>query len=556
LKNYVNITRHFRDPDAAPTTAAALGMRRAMGLPPGVRDWSSLLPVGATLPVVLVAATRTGKSTELLHQAVHLRQSNRFAVYASAAAIVDDFEAGLEREERDEYVRWQNSAEPLELFVDAVDELHLRSRTLFDLLNQLGRKLDMTTRRVRLILSARPGAWTPGSTQKLKDVARLDEDAQPLVVTFEPLDDLALEQLALAAGVVDPDAFVNALAAEELQSLWEIRPEDVRYLADMWKAGQKFDRWSQLLRSLVDQSSYETEPERARKRMLSSQATHQGLQRIAAAMLLTKLPQVTVPTVAGIATAVSSRRLFDDWATGAVLELFECHLLVHKGKDAEAAQLPVGPLYYSLAAQWLATRVHRGADVEFVRDALLVRVFDEIHYRVPSLHQPIIGWLASELPAFRKLLLQDHPFVALYEGDPDALTDDEIRISLRALCSRLAAGQPDLGWPTQATVRKLARAAIEADVRALLHAYQSVHPMERRLESVFDHLLRLAVVGRYKSCVSLAVALMTDAGNPAAVRKQALKLVSRTGSAADRHMRWTQSFGPVARLSKVESALG
>lgn len=534
-QNYIEIVRHFREPENDPTSAVSSRMRRAMELEPKSKDWNALLPVGSILPVVLVAPSRTGKTLELQNEARRLRAANRFAVYASAPDIVDGFLDGLDQVELKEFERWEKTPEPLELFIDAVDELHLRSRTFQNLLRTLDRKIDMSTRRVRLIISSRTGTWTPGSTQQLADFARLDEDQKPQVVTFDPLDDLALGQLATAAGVSDVDEFLGALDSEEVSSLWELCPEDIEPLALMWKADRKFGKWRELLIDRVDRSTYEAEPGRARDRQLPTAATQEGLQRIAAAMLLAKLPQVSGPFVASVATAISSRRLFNDWTSAAVIELFENHLLVHKGKDAEAAQLPVGPLYYFLAASWLAKRVQHGQDVETIRDVLLVRIYDEDHYRIPTLHQAVVGWLASELPAFRKLLLDVHPAVALFEGDPDSLTDHEIRASLRVLCERLAGRATDPGLPTPATLRKLARPSVESDVHTLLVTYRRKLTYSQHLSTIFAHLLRIAIAGRYSSCVEVALNVMLDNQRSPDLRCLAIRLVSAAGSEKQRN---------------------
>jgi hypothetical protein len=53
------------------------------------------------------------------------------------------------------------------------------------------------------------------------------------------------------------------------------------------------------------------------------------------------------------------------------------------------------------------------------RDALLVRVFDEEHYRITAAHREVIGWVASEVPAFQAMLVGKHAHIVLYEGDPD-----------------------------------------------------------------------------------------------------------------------------------------
>jgi len=535
LETYVSITRHFRDDGTEPRSWLTRRMMRSSGVGAPL-DWDALLAVGATLPLVLVAPTRTGKSTELRHQASKLRRQGRCAVYADATAIVDGgLDGGLDGDDRAEYERWKRLPDHLVLFVDAIDELHLQKRQLQDLLRRLTRDIDIASRKVRFVLSSRTGTWTDFSTQRLGAFARLQGDDKPRVVTFEPIDDDALRQLARAAGVTDIDAFVRAFEDEEVGTLLELRPEDVRYLAKMWMEARRFGRWSDLLTSFVDASSHETEAGRAQSRLLTTLDARKGLRRIAAAMLLTKLPQITVPIVAGVATAISSRRLFDDWTSAKILELFENPLLVHKGKDLEAAQLPDGTLYHFLAAQWLADRVHAGQDVESIRDALLVKVFDETAYRIPAAHHAVVGWVASEVPAFRRMLLTEHPAVALYEGDTDKLTDGEIRTALQPLCAQLAAGLIPWLWPSPATARKLARPGVEADVQRLLADYaQRASAGDIGACTAVRHLLRLAAAGPFTSCLGDATKLALHPKLDAGVRSKAINVVAGTGTMLQR----------------------
>ena len=62
-------------------------------------------------------------------------------------------------------------------------------------------------------------------------------------------------------------------------------------------------------------------------------------------------------------------------------ELFGNGLFVHKGEAA--VQLPQGAFTYYLASRWLAERFRQGWRLDDLRDALLVRVFDDPRWRVP-----------------------------------------------------------------------------------------------------------------------------------------------------------------------------
>ena len=84
----------------------------------------------------------------------------------------------------------------------------------------------------------------------------------------------------------------------------------------------------------------------------------------------------------------------------------------------------------------------------------------------------LVGWVASEVPDLRKVLLDEDPIVLLYEGDPSRLGTEEIAMGLRKMAT-IAATSGDWPWPTPGTVRRLARPELQDAVLALLQAYRA-----------------------------------------------------------------------------------
>jgi hypothetical protein len=109
-------------------------------------------------PIVLLAPSGYGKSTEVLQQARRLRTEGVCAIAATAVAItVEGLREGLDAENRDRLDAWLRTTEPAILFVDAVDELALRQKNLGDLIRKLDAGIPFSQRTVQLVLT--PESW-------------------------------------------------------------------------------------------------------------------------------------------------------------------------------------------------------------------------------------------------------------------------------------------------------------------------------------------------------------------------------------------------------------
>lgn len=524
---YVPIIRQFRD--AAENVRAPHERRFWRSFPQRSRPivWEELCPVAGQTAVILLAPSGSGKSTEFEQQAQRLRSSGRRAVYCAAADVAEfGFDEALSAQEADAFTAWRASTETLTLFVDAVDELYLRQRTIRDVLRRL-EKIDLATRNAQLVFSARNGSWSTDDTGHLKTFLRRigpEDDPKPRIVTFEPIDHAALRALVDASGIPDVDGFLSAFDADELDGLVDLRPCDVSLLVDYWKSGRGFGRWTDILEGFINASFDDPSRTRDRNQALTTADGRQALRRLAAASALMKVPHIGLPAHAAPLAAINSRRLFDDWTAGKLVELFENPLFIHKGTDA--VQLPQGALTHYLCARWIADRADNGWSTETLVDALFVKVFDDDRIHIPDAKRAVAGWVAPQVEAIRTTLIAYHPQVLLYEGDPARLEDGDVRTALTQLMKVIAAHGND-PMPTRATLKRLGRPAFEPHVCSLLRENSSVPAAQR-------HLLRFAEIAGYKSCLPDAKALALDRAIDSAVRCAAISLVGALGEAADK----------------------
>lgn len=521
--NYVDIVRSFEDIGEESPAPLLRRMRRQWSRP---LTWEQLLAKDAAAHVVLVAPSGSGKTTEMQAQARRLRGEGRHAIFASARSIVDHgFEDRLESEEdANALAAWRRTDDRAVIFLDGVDELVIDRRDFRSLIRRM-RQLPASLRQNwQLVLSARTGAWTGESYQLLANQTVGGSGNENIrEVKFEPLDEQAVRLLAESEGCRDIQGFMDALEEEELCDEIDLRPMDVAPLVRRWNEARTIGPWSRMLEEYQDAALAEVNSDRDRDRELTLDMGRLAARRVGAATLFMKTPFIAVPMGQASNEVVSGRLLFSDWRWRPLSELFESPLFVHKGR--EAVQLPQGPLPPYLAARWLADRWRGGRDARWLRDQVLVRVYGEMSYALPESRQAMVGWLASEVPAFRALLVEDFPEVVLYRGDPDRLGDDEVIGALeRVLVNIRHADEPV--WVARRTMRRLARPALEPQVVALLSAESS--------ETARGHLLEWASAGRYSRAVPIATRVAHDEHAASPIRCDAVELVASCGGEVDR----------------------
>ncbi|HVJ92669.1 MAG TPA: hypothetical protein VM580_22870, partial [Labilithrix sp.] len=186
--DYVPIVRHFRDTSQDPHPAAERRLLRDLR-PEDAETWSSLVAPGDATALVLLAASGTGKTTELTELVASLRARSQHAVWSDARSIVaEGFESSLTAENARAFSVWRAGTAHAVVVVDAVDEIHLDGRTMRDLARRLERGLDLGTRSVQLVLGVRNGAWSADYTWQLTNLLRQGTKAPKVrVVRFEPI---------------------------------------------------------------------------------------------------------------------------------------------------------------------------------------------------------------------------------------------------------------------------------------------------------------------------------------------------------------------------------
>lgn len=156
--DYVEIARHIRDlGDEVIFDATSRRLLRALDTD-GRLTLAKRLEDDKSEPLVLIAPSGTGKTTEFQRQARRLRSIGRTAVYSEALGIIASPEMDLDEDERVALADAISGQKRGVLFIDALDELQLRQRSLEELFRRLWREIDFTEHPLRLVFSARNSA--------------------------------------------------------------------------------------------------------------------------------------------------------------------------------------------------------------------------------------------------------------------------------------------------------------------------------------------------------------------------------------------------------------
>jgi hypothetical protein len=538
---YINVVRHVvaledTSERANLSIAARLFWGRDFGDKQTLQSHLDALPDRGAL--VLIAPPGAGKTVELRQLARRLRAAGKHAAFTEAVGFGAPVGVELDHDEVPA-LRDMLEAQSGVLIVDAIDELHLHRVGMSSLFRRLRRDVDFTNCAIRLVFSSRNAAWSRSAARELANHLRSVGVENPVHVRFDRLHLETIRTLALAYGETDIDGFMAEFVDQEFDELFELRPPDVKRLVRTRRAHGTLGNWSQAARNHLDAIFVEERPERSAAGFLTLEAARHGLQRVAAATLLSRQQHITLPTSLVDGAHLSSRKLFSDWPASAVSELFESPMFNHKGPNAEAVQLPPTRISHYLAAEWISERAFRGLEPEAIRQMLLVKVPWLPQFQIPSAYKAVAGWVCSGAPGFRRLLADEYPALVLYEGDPSCLSDVEIRQALGSLCKQIASRQWE-GWATPATFRQLARATLANDVKDLLALY-SYSP------SVSMHLLKWVELGRYRSCADLAL-MCAERSDEALARTLAVRaLCSAAPEERQQLLRFTTDQDPYVR---------
>ena len=532
--------------------------------------WSEYLPGSIGWPellehdrVVLLAEAGAGKTEEMRQQSKRLVEEGKFAFFVA----LDDLDRGpiddiLAPDDEKRFEEWKASADaPAWFFLDAVDELKLRQRSLERALRRLSKGLDGRLDRARVIVSCRPSDWRPlldtdtiqktlrlpdksarGSSEPSEEMflealrheyalstpeprEQQEDPHRNAVHTFAmlPMSDKQIERLAQQRGLQDVDEF---LAAVRRHGAWTFarRPLDLVALMETWTQSNSLGTREQQHETNVTTKLRE-DPARPGNDVLSEAKARDGAERLALALTLTRTRSIRSPEQALDADradgVLDPGGILPDWPAAERQALLRLALF-------DPATYGRVRFHHRSTEEYLAARRLRSLREKGMSTKALLRLLFATCYGVdvvfPSM-RPIAAWLALWDDAVRKTLIDREPETLLSLGDPESLDLDTRAQFLRKFATTYGRGRwRGLNVPI-AEVRRLADPKLAPVIRECWKAAKNDEVKELLIEMIWQ--------GPVDSCADLAREVAFDGSSTEHHRIAAIRALVACNRADD-----------------------
>ncbi|MEG3146746.1 hypothetical protein U1839_19005 [Sphingomonas sp. RT2P30] len=520
----VPVARHFRDIESSELSdPQQVSILSAWDLPTGA-DWEELLKSSR---IVILAEAGSGKTRELQERARRMSGDDKVAFFIPLEMLQDDDVPGILAMEPgllERFEAWKNDdARHAWFFLDAVDELKLRSGSLKTTLGRVSRALGEARRRTSVILASRPSDWRPVADLECfrkylpapEGAAEIPPDPQTAfiaafvddtpeerpasvaagerVVALLPLDKKQIRAFCEVEDVRDPEAFLRAIDSQDAWS-FAARPLDLLGLIDGWKIEgvlptRRVQHQRDAERSLRD------DPDRMDANLLTGEDALEGAERIALALALTGCRTIAVPEGAAFSeqAVLDAAQILPDWTPAKLAALLRRPIF------DPATYGRVRFHHRSIQEYLAASRLANLRASGLTARSLLRLCYSDLYGErvvIPSM-RPIVGWLALLDDDVRNEALEREPEVLILEGDPTSLSVDARRVLLDLYGALYGKG----GWRRLAMpiheLRRLANPDLAPDIRALWE-------QDIENEEIREFLLKLIWLGPIAECADIA----------------------------------------------------
>ncbi|MEG0214104.1 MAG: hypothetical protein RR679_14045 [Glutamicibacter sp.] len=483
--------------------------------------------------VVMLAEGGSGKTWLLQEAARRLRSERKAAFFLRLEHVVQDFEGAFDIGSHEDFEAWLASQEPGWVLLDSIDESRLRSSQDFErAVRRVAVKLAKALDRTHILMTGRPSAWRPRTDLDL--CGRLfplpeeragksghGQDKGPVfqVVRLEPLSSSQVEGFALARGIRAVRPFMEAIERADAGSFTQ-RPQDLDELVGFWTESGRVGSRLELMTASVQRRLLDSQ-DRAQAHPMTPARALEGVEKLAAALVLTRLQNIQVPDGPQAGPGLRPRDVlgWDDAEIAALLQrslfdpdVYGCVRFHHRSV-----------LEY-LAAQWF----HRLLKQEVSRqkvEALFIREQYGLQVVTPSLRR-LLPWLAMSDTRILTRVQQVAPEIVFEGGDPLQFPSTVRSAILTDVCRQLAAGTSDRTPAQYSAIQRFAAPDLSETVRRLVQEYKD-------RETVTGFLMWMVCHGRIADALPEALEIALSASSPSTARVAAFHAVDAVGSPSD-----------------------
>ncbi|WP_152547283.1 NACHT domain-containing protein [Delftia sp. RIT313] len=466
--------------------------------------------------VVMLAEGGSGKTWLLQEAARRLRSERKAAFFLRLEHVIQEFDGSFDIGSHEDFEAWLASEEPGWVLLDSIDESRLRSSQDFErAVRRVAVKLAKALDRTHILITGRPSAWRPRTDLKLcgqlfPSSAKRSEhpgqgqDEGPVfqVVGLEPLSSSQVEGFVTARGIGLVRPFMDAIERADAGSFTQ-RPQDLDELVGFWAERGRIGSRQELMNASV-QRRLQDNQDRAQAHPMTPARAREGVEKLAAALVLTRLQNIQVPDgpQAGLGLRPRDVLGWDDVEIAALLQrsLFDPDVY-------GSVRFHHRSVLEYLAAHWF----HRLLKQEVSRqrvEALFIREQYGLQVVTPSL-RGLLPWLAMSDTRILSRVQQVAPEILFEGGDPLLLPSNVRSAILTDVCKQLASGISDRSLIQYGAIHRFAAPDMCETVRRLIQEYKDKETVTGFLMWVVYHA-RIADVGPEALQIALSAILPSE----------------------------------------------
>lgn len=529
---------------------------RMAGFASGVLKWTDIL---AKKRVVILAEGGSGKSTEFNERHRAMVAEGKFSFELTVKKAGErGIAASLTTKQARRLEEWRESDQPAWFFVDSVDEAKAAGVLLSDALAHVAEAIEGAEDRAHVIFSGRPSEWeyrkdfdalmdvlSPPSMLAEPDAIDVDEvvvnairrkrhpptpsPSKALVCTMAPLDDRQIETFAHANKIQDVALFLHGL---KRSNLWPFarRPLDLDWLAHYWLSHGKFASFEKMLEANLIERLTEANPARARDVRLDQDQAMRALERVGAALVLSKTRDLEIFDGTGGVTPHDALRLRDalpDMPQALQADLINAAIFVPASGGLVRLQNDTDGIVRSyLAARWLRRMLSSNCPWSAARDMLFAETYGVSTVK-PSM-VAVAAWLSIWEPRAADELIRRQPMALVEHGDASSLPELTRRNALRSIVADLNS-ETAVPLLNHEGLMRFAGKDMEGDIIAM---WESLANSGAGSDAPKQLLLQMITEGRLAGCGSIAFDAATASGADTLTRTLAVQAVAEVGDEA------------------------
>ena len=499
--------------------------------------WDNLL---VEYRCIILAEAGAGKTKEFEECAKKIQAEGRYSFFIRIEDIDSEFFDAFEVGDESLFNEWLDSADPAWFFLDSVDEARLKDPRQFEkAIRRFAKKIKPAVRRCHIYISSRPYSWGFESDEKFldkelyygitdnKDESNSEEKVKSALKVFSltPLNFDDIKFFCEIRSVENIPSFLNQIERYDLIGMAE-RPFDLDNIIDKWRKDSVLGSRTEIIKHNIQQRLTDRHSISRRPLNITLEKLQDGAQRLAAAVILTRKANISVPNSNLNIDNIDPIEILPDWNHEEILALLGCGIFNDIVYDA--VRFRHRDIREFLAAQWFI-KLLRGDNRLEIESLFFREQFGE-RIVTPTLRS-VLPWIILEDQKTCDYVLKSQPEVAFEGGDPSQLTLDTRKKIFVNFVERIAKNLDNRSVRDNDSIARISNKDLEENVLELIKKYSAN-------EDVICFLGRMVWQGQLDRCAPALIDIALGQFNGMYARRIASRAVMSCGSQHQKKQLW------------------